>query len=38
MGAVDVSPTGKQVSEANKRYLCGFSLLAKNTEFIQEYF
>jgi virginiamycin B lyase len=36
-GAVDVDSTGKQISEENKRYLCGSSLLAKNTEFIQEY-
>jgi streptogramin lyase len=36
-GAVDVDSAGKQISEENKRYLCGSSLLAKNTEFIQEY-
>ena len=36
-GAVDVDSEGKQISEENKRYLCGSSLLAKNTEFIQEY-
>lgn len=36
-GAVDVNSSGKQISGENRRYLCGSSLLAKNTEFIQEY-
>jgi virginiamycin B lyase len=36
-GAVDANSEGKQISEKNKRHLCGSSLLAKNTEFIQEY-
>jgi hypothetical protein len=36
-GAVDVDSAGKQISEENKGHLCGSSLLAKNTEFIQEY-
>lgn len=35
--AVDVGSAGKQISEGHKRYLCGTSLLPKNTEFIQEY-
>jgi virginiamycin B lyase len=36
-GAVDANSAGKQISEKNKRHLCGSSLLAKSTEFIQEY-
>ena len=36
-GAVDANSEGKQISEENRGYLCGSSLLAKSTEFIQEY-
>ena len=36
-GAVDANSVGKQVSEKIKRHLCGSSLFAESTEFIQEY-
>jgi virginiamycin B lyase len=36
-GAVDANSVGKQVSEKIKRHLCGTSLFAESTEFIQEY-
>jgi virginiamycin B lyase len=36
-GAVDANSIGKQISEKNKRHLCGSSLFAESTEFIQEY-
>jgi virginiamycin B lyase len=36
-GAVDANSEGKQISEKNKRHLCGSSLFAESTEFIQEY-
>lgn len=36
-GAVDANSEGKQIAEKNRRHLCGTSLLAKSTEFIQEY-
>jgi virginiamycin B lyase len=36
-GAVDANSEGKQITGENKMYLCGSSLLAKSTEFIQEY-
>lgn len=36
-GAVDTNSEGKQISEKNRRHLCGSSLFAESTEFIQEY-
>jgi hypothetical protein len=36
-GAVDVSSEGKQISEKNRRHLCGSSLFPESTEFIEEY-
>src|SRR5687768_4298338 len=36
-GAVDANSAGKQISEKNKKHLCGSSLFAESTEFIQEY-
>jgi virginiamycin B lyase len=36
-GAIDANSEGKQISEKNRRQLCGSSLLAESTEVIQEY-